>query len=236
MVSPDSDGDRPSDPAELPVRTGIDLDEFSPGEDVPGFVVPRWRAVAGAAVERAAGSVDVPAVCLAPWRPAPDLVVDLVVERVGVGASDLVVDLGSGDGRVLVRLAVRTGCRAIGVEASARLVARSRALSRAAGVAGRVVFLHELIELRGLRGASVVYCWLLPGSAELVKGLVGEVLAGGGDLLRGLVIVGDLGDLGSLGVGEVIGEIPDQGRIRSSVGMEVKWVPVGSRPASREAG
>ena len=101
------------------------------------------------------------------------------------------VDLGSGDGRALVELALRTGCRAIGVEASGQLVARSRALSRASGVADRVVFLHELIGLRGLRGASLVYCWLLPGSAELVKALVGEVLAAGGDLLRGLVVVGE---------------------------------------------
>ena len=205
----------------------MDLDEVSPGEGVPGFVVPRWRVVEGAAVDRPVGLVDVPAVCLAPWRPAPDLVVDLLIDRVGVGGSDLVVDLGSGNGCVLVELALRTGCRAIGVEASGQLVARSRAFSRAAGVADRVVFLHELIGLRGLRGASVVYVWLLPGSAELVKALVGEVLAAGGDLLRGLVVVGEIGDLRSLGSAELIGEIPDQGRIRSDAGIAVRSVRFG---------
>ena len=163
--------------------------------------------------------------CLAPWRPAPRIVVDLLIERVGVGMSDLVVDLGSGDGRVLVELASRRGCRGIGIEASARLVARLRAMAAAANVAERVVFLHELIGCRGLRGATLVYCWLLPGSAELVRSLVEELLTGEGDGLRGLVVVGEIGDLGSLGSGEVVGEVPDQGRIRSDAGVPVRWLP-----------
>ena len=196
----------------------------SAGEDLAGFVVPRWRVTGGDGVD----AVEVPTVCLAPWRPAPGIVVDLLIERVGVERSDLVVDLGSGDGRVLVDLASRRGCRGIGVEASARLVARARAMAGAAGVAERVVFLHELIGCRGLRGASLVYCWLLPGSSDLVRALVEEVLAGGGDCYRGLVVVGEIGDLRSLGSGQVIGEIPDRGRIRSSAGVAVRWVPARS--------
>ena len=138
------------------------------------------------------------------------------------------VDLGSGDGCVLVQLASKRGCRGIGIEASARLVARARAMAGAAGVSARVSFLHELIGCRGLRGASVVYCWLLPGSSGLVCSLVEEVLAGGGNCYRGLVVVGEIGDLGPLGPGEVIGEVPDPGRIRSDAGLPVRWLPVRS--------
>ena len=195
--------------------------EFPVGEDRAGLVVPRWRATG----PDGRAALEVPPVCLAPWRPAPGIIVDLLIERVGVGISDLVVDLGSGDGRVLVGLASKRDCRGIGIEASARLVARARAMAGAAGVADRVSFLHELIGCRGLRGASLVYCWLLPGSSGLVCSLVGEVLAGGGDFFRGLVAVGEIGDLGSLGSGEVIGEIPDRGRIRCDAGLPVRWLP-----------
>ena len=193
----------------------------SAGEDRAGFVIPRWR-LSG---EECLDALEVPTVCLAPWRPDPGIVVDLLIEGVGVERSDLVVDLGSGDGRVLVELASKRGCRGIGIEASARLVVRARAMAGAAGVADRVLFLHELIGCRGLRGASLVYCWLLPGSSDLVRGLVEEVLAGGGDFYRGLVVVGEIGDLRSLGSGQVIGEIPDRGRIRSSAGVAVRWFP-----------
>ncbi len=201
------------------------MSDFSAGEDRAGLVVPRWRVIGGDGLE----ALEVSSVCLAPWRPAPGIVVDLLMERVGVERSDLVVDLGSGDGCVLVGLASRTGCTGIGIEASAGLVARSRREAVAAGVADRVVFLHELIGCRGLRGASLVYCWLLPGSSELVRALVEEVLAERGGY-RGLVVVGEIGELGMLGSGEVIGEIPDCGRIRSEVGLAVRWLPAPSRP------
>ena len=196
-----------------------DVDPVSAGEDVAGFVVPRWRVVRDGRLD----AIDSP-VCLAPWRPAPSVVVELLVAKVWVGMSDLVVDLGSGDGRVLVELASRVGCRGVGIEASARLVARSRGVAAAAGVGDRVSFLHELIGSRGLHGATLVYVWLLPGSSELLCSLVGEVLtAGGGDRFRGLVVVGEVGDLSSLGTGGVIGEVPDRGRIRSDAGVQVRW-------------
>ena len=201
------------------------VDPRSAAEECAGLVVPRWRVTGGDGLE----ALEVPPVCLAPWRPAPGIVVDLLIERVGVARSDLVVDLGSGDGCVLVGLASRRGCRGIGIEASAGLVARSRGMAAVAGVADRVVFLHELIGCRGLRGASLVYCWLLPGSSDLVRALVEEVLAERGDY-RGLVVVGEIGELGMLGAGEVIGEIPDRGRIRSEVGLAVRWLPAPSRP------
>ena len=195
--------------------------DVSVGEDRAGFVVPRWRVGAAHDVE----VFDVPAVCLAPWRPAPGVVVDLLTAKVGFDRSDLVVDLGAGDGRVLMELASKSGCRGIGIEASARLVKRARAMVAVAGVGDRVSFFHELIGRRGLRGATVVYCWLLPGSSGLVHELIEEVLVGGGDWFSGLVVVGNIGDLGSLGSGEVIGEVPDCGRIRSDAGLPLRWLP-----------
>ena len=97
-------------------------------------------------------------------------------------------------------------------------------MAAVAGVGGRVSFLHELIGARGLRGATLVYCWLLPGSSDLVRSLVSEVLEGDGEFFRGLVVVGDIGEWPALEGVQVIGEIPDSGRIRSDAGIPVRWV------------
>ena len=112
-------------------------------EDVAGFVIPRWRG----GVEGSA-----PPVCLAPWRSASAEVARLIVDAVGVGVDDVFVDLGSGDGSVVMAVSSMTGCVGVGVEVSVPLVrlARATAVSssvgpRAADRNNRNVFLHELI-------------------------------------------------------------------------------------------
>lgn len=202
----------------------------SSGEDRAGFIVPRWRAGDALIGRRGLDSGGgLSTVCLAPWRPAPGLVVDLLIAEVGVGPSDVVVDLGSGDGRVLTKLALKCGCRGIGIEASASLVARARAMAAPGGVADRVSFLHELIGARGLRGATVLYCWLLQGASGLVRSLYEEVTGFGDDSFRGLVVVGEIGEWKLLASSRVIGEIPDPGRIRNDAGLPVRWVSARGR-------
>ena len=147
---------------------------------------------------------------------------DLLVEKVGVGPEDLLVDLGSGDGRVLAAVASRTGCSGVGIEASARLVQSARVIAGECGVGDRVVFFHELIGWRGLGGATVVYAWLLPGVTGLLLGLAREALALGA--LRAVVLVGEAGELEGLGPVEVIGEVPVEGRIRVAGGVPVSLV------------
>ena len=161
----------------------------------------------------------------------------------------MVVDLGSGDGRVLIDLASRTGCRGVGIEASANLVRAAAGLAAEAGVDRRVMFLHELIGARGLRGATLVYCWLLPGSASLVRWLVADLVGGGvgtgvesglggerSDQFRGLVVVGDLGEWSRLEEARVIGEVPDRGRIRSDAGLPVRWLEASDAGDDRAGG
>ena len=136
--------------------------EVSAGEDRAGFIVPRWRSGAAFGVD----AVAVPTVCLAPWRPAPGLVVDLLIEKVGLEPGDVVVDLGSGDGRVLTGLASKCGCRGIGIEASARLVERARDMAVAAGVAGRVSFFHDADRLQGAARSDGDLLLAAPGLVE----------------------------------------------------------------------
>lgn len=80
----------------------------------------------------------------------------------GTGPSDVVMDLGSGDGRIVIAAARTFGARGIGIEIDARLVAQSRDLARRASVAERTEFLLEDIRKADLSKASVVTIYLLP--------------------------------------------------------------------------
>src|SRR6185503_16571685 len=67
-----------------------------------------------------------------PFVPTPDVVVGRMLELAGVRRDDLVVDLGSGDGRLVIEAARRYGARGFGVEREARLVDLARATAERA--------------------------------------------------------------------------------------------------------
>ncbi len=109
--------------------------------------------------------------CLAPGAPAqeeapfittPDRVTVAMLELAGVGPADHVIDLGSGDGRIVITAARRFGASGLGVEIVPELVARSRANAVAAGVAGRAEFREQDLFRTDLARASVITMYLLP--------------------------------------------------------------------------
>src|SRR5512145_2066805 len=71
---------------------------------------------------------------LAPYVQTPPDVVDRMLAFSGVGAGDVVVDLGAGDGRVILTAAQTYGVRAVGYEIDSDLVADARRSIREAGV------------------------------------------------------------------------------------------------------
>ena len=97
------------------------------------------------------------------WVPTPDEVVTRMLAMAEVQASDLVVDLGSGDGKIAIAAARERGARARGLEYNPDLVALSQRRAQQAGVAGRVQFLHADIFKSDFSDASVVTMYLLPG-------------------------------------------------------------------------
>ena len=101
-----------------------------------------------------------------PYVPTPDAVVERMLELAAVRGDDLVVDLGSGDGRLVIEAARRYGARGLGVEREEELVMRARAAALTAGVADRVHFRHGDIFETDLRGATVVTLYLLPRLLE----------------------------------------------------------------------
>ena len=99
--------------------------------------------------------------------PTPQVLVDTMLEMAAVTPSDLLIDLGSGDGRVVIS-AAQLGARAIGVELDASLLALSRRNADDAGVADRTEFIGADIFEFDFSPASVITMFLLP---ELTLGL-----------------------------------------------------------------
>jgi|SRR5688572_6990682 len=97
-----------------------------------------------------------------PFVTTPDEVVERMLELAGTAAGDVVVDLGSGDGRIVIAAAQKFGARGVGIEIDARLVARSRDNARLANVAERVAFVRGDVLLADISQASVVTIYLLP--------------------------------------------------------------------------
>lgn len=98
----------------------------------------------------------------APYVPTPQVVVDRMLAMAEVGADDVVYDLGSGDGRVVITAAQHFGARGVGIEIDPQLVAEARANAEAAGVSDRVQFRQEDLFTADLSEATVVTLYLLP--------------------------------------------------------------------------
>jgi precorrin-6B methylase 2 len=98
-----------------------------------------------------------------PFITTPDEVVDRMLQLAGTRAEDLVVDLGSGDGRIVITAARKYGARGLGIELDAALVEKSRDSARRAGVAERVSFVQGDVLAADISAASVVTVYLLPG-------------------------------------------------------------------------
>ena len=96
-----------------------------------------------------------------PFFTTPDKVTLAMLELAGVTPKDLVIDLGSGDGRIVITAARRFGARGLGVEISPDLVARSRENAEAAGVADRAEFRVQDLFRTELAAAQVITMDLL---------------------------------------------------------------------------
>ena len=98
-----------------------------------------------------------------PFITTPDEVVQRMLQLAETRPGDLVVDLGSGDGRIVIAAAQKFGARGLGIEIDAGLVAKSRDNAARAGVADRVSFVQGDVLAADISAASVVTLYLLPG-------------------------------------------------------------------------
>jgi hypothetical protein len=99
----------------------------------------------------------------APFITTPGSVVERMLELAGTQPADVVMDLGSGDGRIVIAAAQKFGARGIGIELDRGLVEQSRRNAQLAKVADRVSFVQGDVLTADLSPASVVTVYLLPG-------------------------------------------------------------------------
>ncbi|NNU44368.1 SAM-dependent methyltransferase [Ramlibacter montanisoli] len=97
-----------------------------------------------------------------PFITSPDNVTLEMLRLANVGPGDHVIDLGSGDGRIVILAAKRFGATGLGVEIDPQLVERSLRSARDAGVAERVQFRVQDLFETDLSRASVITMYLLP--------------------------------------------------------------------------
>lgn len=95
------------------------------------------------------------------WIPTPEPLVERMLRLAEVGPTDTVYDLGSGDGRIVIA-AAKLGARAVGVEYNPKLVALSRCLIAAAGLANRAHIVQGDLFHTRFASASVVTLFLFP--------------------------------------------------------------------------
>jgi ubiquinone/menaquinone biosynthesis C-methylase UbiE len=114
-----------------------------------------------------------------PYVPTPEKVVERMLEIANVGPNDLVYDLGSGDGRIVIAAAKNHGARGVGIDIDPDRIREARANARSAGVSDRVEFREGDLFKIDLSQASVVTLYLLSSvNLQLRPKLLSELKPG----------------------------------------------------------
>ena len=104
-----------------------------------------------------------------PYVPSPGIVVDTMLRMADVRSGDFLIDLGSGDGRIIITAAESFNARGFGVDYDARLVRLANENAIKAGVADRARFVEQNVFTTDLAQASVVTIYLLPEYNAVLK-------------------------------------------------------------------
>jgi 16S rRNA A1518/A1519 N6-dimethyltransferase RsmA/KsgA/DIM1 with predicted DNA glycosylase/AP lyase activity len=106
---------------------------------------------------------------LAPNIPTPQILVDSMLKVAEVNSSDMVYDLGSGDGRIVIAAARTFGARAVGIELRPDLCAAALRRVKDLGLEDRVQIMQGSFLHADLKPATVVTMYLLTSSNERLK-------------------------------------------------------------------
>ncbi len=118
--------------------------------------------LAGCALLFAAGAAQSQLAEEVPFITSPDNVTLEMLNSAGVKKGDHVIDLGSGDGRIVILAARRFEATGLGVEINPELVQKSKANARDAGVADKAEFREQDLFKTDLTPATVITMYLLP--------------------------------------------------------------------------
>jgi len=146
-------------------------------------------ALGGGEGQAAAKRPDAPQ--LAPYVPSPQDVVDRMLLLAGVTKSDVLYDLGCGDGRIPITAAKKYGARGFGVDIDPQRIAEANANAKAAGVTHLVTFMLQDAMKTDVSGASVVTTYLLTASNLKLRPLLTRQLKPGSRIVTHSFGMGD---------------------------------------------
>jgi SAM-dependent methyltransferase len=124
---------------------------------------------AAAPLTASAPAVETPPKLDVVWVPSPPEVIEVMLQLANVGPSDLVYDLGCGEGEILIEAARRYGARGVGVDLDPVRIKNARINAEKAGVADRITFIQQDLFTTDIRPATVVTLYLLPELNERLR-------------------------------------------------------------------
>ncbi|MFC7332956.1 SAM-dependent methyltransferase [Rhodocista pekingensis] len=133
----------------------------------------------------AVGQYDVP------YVPTPQPVVDAMLEMAQVGSGDYLIDLGSGDGRIVVTAAQKFGTPGMGVDLNPERIAEGNANAERAGVTDKVKFVRQDLFKTDISDATVLTMYLLPQVNLRLRPVVLDTLAPGTRIVSHAFDMGD---------------------------------------------
>ncbi len=142
----------------------------------------RWRsyiaiALLGMATQGTAQTTE--PINAGPYVPTPTVIVTELLKLADIKANDFVIDLGSGDGRLVITAATQFGARGWGIDYQEHLVKLANENAQKDGVADRVKFVQGDLFKANLQEASVVTLYLLPGTVtKLIPKFLDELKPG----------------------------------------------------------
>lgn len=128
---------------------------------------------------------------LAPFVPTPQDVVDRMLKLAGITKDDLVYDLGSGDGRIVITAARTYGARGVGIDIDPDRIAESVKNARRAGVNKLVQFQQGDILTADVSAATVVTLYLVSSANLKLRPLLAEQLRPGARVVSHAFGMGD---------------------------------------------
>ena len=157
-----------------------------------GFLLAASPAVlSGAADAAAAARATALQPSLAPYVPTPQDVVERMLELANVGKDDVVYDLGSGDGRLVITAAKKYGAKGVGVDIDPERISEAKANAEKAGVSSLVEFRQQDALTVDVSPATVVTLYLLSSSNMKLRPILTKQLKAGSRIVSHQFSMGD---------------------------------------------
>jgi 16S rRNA G966 N2-methylase RsmD len=103
------------------------------------------------------------------WVPTPSVFIEPFFDLAPVSSSDIVYDLGSGDGRLLFAALEKGAGKCVGIEIDPECIKSAREIATNKGLDEKVTFIEDDVMAQDLSAASVILCYLLASGCAALR-------------------------------------------------------------------